>query len=87
MCEPLCRQCGKEGRITAASVADHVRPCGNDWTAFRLGELQSLCRDCHDRKSKAERGYRPKLWFGFDGSPLPVPDWREDVDVEDEDVD
>jgi 5-methylcytosine-specific restriction protein A len=79
--------CAREGRVSAASVADHIVPCGTDWVAFRLGELQSLCADCHLRKTQAERGYRPKLWFDVHGNPLPVPDWREDADAEDEDVD
>jgi 5-methylcytosine-specific restriction protein A len=86
-CEPLCRQCHSEGRVTPASVADHIRPHGGDWTEFRTGELQSLCADCHDRKSKAERGYRAKLWFDINGDPLPVPDWHKDAEDEDEDVD
>jgi 5-methylcytosine-specific restriction enzyme A len=89
MVEPLCQQCGKEGRITGATEVDHVTPHGGDWTKFRLGALQSLCRDCHQAKTQRERGYRPRLWYGLDGTPLgrPIdPDWREDVDVlEDED--
>jgi 5-methylcytosine-specific restriction endonuclease McrA len=85
--EPLCRVCAKEGRVSAAVVADHIVPCKDDWVAFRLGALQSLCADCHDRKSKAERGYRAKLWFDINGDPLPVPDWHKDAEDEDEDDD
>jgi hypothetical protein len=84
-CEPLCEQCHKEGRITAAVVADHVRPCKDDWVEFRTGALQSLCFSCHDRKTRAERGFRPRFRFDVHGDPLPVPDWHKDADDDIED--
>jgi hypothetical protein len=37
-------------RLTPASIADHDPPHKGDWNAFRLGPLQSLCRDCHQGK-------------------------------------
>src|SRR5260370_7768422 len=46
--EPLCRLCLEAGRVTPATVADHVTPHRGDFTAFRLGELRSLCADCHN---------------------------------------
>jgi 5-methylcytosine-specific restriction enzyme A len=56
--EPLCRMCLAEERITPATIADHVVAHGGNWNSFRLGELQSLCADCHSRKGRAERrGY------------------------------
>ena len=40
-----------------------------DWNAFRLGSLQSLCRDCHNRKWVSDRhGYRSDM--GDDGLPV-----------------
>jgi hypothetical protein len=68
--EPLCRMCASEGRITAASVADHVIPHRGDINSFWLGELQSLCAHCHS-STKAEierRGYSTAI--GLDGMPL-----------------
>jgi 5-methylcytosine-specific restriction endonuclease McrA len=47
--EPLCRLCLKVGRVTPATVADHVTPHRGDYTAFRLGQLRSLCADCHNK--------------------------------------
>jgi 5-methylcytosine-specific restriction protein A len=80
MIEPLCQQCHREGRITAATVVDHVRPCGDDWTEFRTGEIQSLCARCHAEKTLRERGHRPRLRFGFDGAPIGCPPRLSDDD-------
>jgi 5-methylcytosine-specific restriction protein A len=40
--EPLCRMCASEGRLTAASVADHVIPHRGDINSFGLVS----CRVC-----------------------------------------
>lgn len=58
--EPLCRYCAQEGRVTPATVADHVTPHRGDAALF-AGPLQSLCEACHGgRKAKeeADAGYR-----------------------------
>jgi 5-methylcytosine-specific restriction endonuclease McrA len=54
--EPLCRICLAEGRIKAAEIADHIVDHGGDWNAFRLGALQSLCSECHERKHGRLKG-------------------------------
>ena len=41
---PLCKFCLERSIVTAANVVDHVTPHRGDWTAFCIGELQSLCR-------------------------------------------
>lgn len=72
--EPLCRMCAKAGRVTAATVADHIIPHRGDETLFFEGELQSLCDAppwrCHSsRKQRIEAlGYEP----GCDASGRPV---------------
>lgn len=47
---PLCVHCQEQGRVTEATVADHVTPHRGDVSAF-LGEIQSLCKRCHDIKT------------------------------------
>ena len=45
---PLCAFCMKlSGKVTPASVADHVERHGGDPIKFQ-GALQSLCKECHD---------------------------------------
>jgi 5-methylcytosine-specific restriction protein A len=88
--EPLCRICLARGLITPATVADHIKPHRGDWNEFRLGPLQSLCAACHSEKTRRERGYRPRFRYGFDGMPLPEPNFfpgcEDDEDPEDEDA-
>jgi len=50
--EPLCVMCLKRGLVTPARVVDHIEPHNGDWDKFRLGDLQSLCADCHDRHKR-----------------------------------
>jgi 5-methylcytosine-specific restriction protein A len=68
--EPLCRHCRERGRAAAARVADHIDPHRGDWNKFRLGALQSLCIECHNRGKRVLelRGYG--LDVGDDGWPL-----------------
>lgn len=68
--EPLCRFCSALGKVTAATVADHVVPHKGDEALFFEGELQSLCKLCHDSaKQKQERsGVLP----GHDTTGLPL---------------
>lgn len=58
--EPLCANCLKHGRITAATVADHPIPHRGNYDLFWNQELQSLCDAapwrCHSiEKQKQER--------------------------------
>lgn len=52
--QPLCVLCKNAGRITPATERDHVIPLvegGKDDDS----NVQGLCHDCHEAKSKAER--------------------------------
>lgn len=58
--EPLCANCLKHGRITAATVADHPIPHRGDYHLFWDQPLQSLCDEapwrCHSSvKQREER--------------------------------
>ena len=70
--EPLCAYCKKAGRDTPANIADHVKPHkGNEALFWDEGNLQSLCKPCHDRdKQVEERGGKPKPRYGKDGWPI-----------------
>lgn len=53
---PLCVYCEREGRITAATVVDHIQPHrGNQALFWDKNNWQSLCKPCHDSvKAKEE---------------------------------
>lgn len=75
--EPLCRMCRAFGRVTAAGVVDHIKPHRGDARLFfDPGNLQSLCKPCHDRHKQAmERGHATP-GANADGSPVdPLHPW------------
>lgn len=56
LAEPWCRDCARRGIRTRATVVDHVQPHRGDWDRFiDRGNLQSLCKGCHDRKTAREQ--------------------------------
>jgi 5-methylcytosine-specific restriction protein A len=49
---PICRECERKGRTSAASVVDHVIPHRGDQRLFwSRRNWQSLCKPCHDLKT------------------------------------
>ena len=53
--EPFCRVCARAGRRVRATVVDHILPHRGDMARFRdVGNLQSLCKRCHDAKTMRE---------------------------------
>ena len=57
--QPWCAMCAQRGLQSVATVADHIVPHRFDYHAFWHGELQSLCKRCHDSLKQADeaRGY------------------------------
>lgn len=55
--EPLCRMCKAEGRVTAATVPDHIKPLalgGEDVDA----NVRCLCAKHHDHVTREEFGMK-----------------------------
>lgn len=57
--QPLCENCLKQGRLTPATVCDHVDPKSKlDPETFFAGPFQSLCDDprylCHSSIKQSE---------------------------------
>ena len=49
---PLCNECGKEGRLISANVVDHIIDHKGDLNKFwDINNWQSLCKRCHDKKT------------------------------------
>lgn len=67
--EPLCRLCLAKGRVTAATIADHIRPIAQGGALYDLANLQPVCASCHQDKSNADRGFRVKRRILLDGWP------------------
>jgi 5-methylcytosine-specific restriction enzyme A len=67
--EPLCVRCLQLGHVVPAEIADHVQPHNGNLESFYCGELQSLCKACHDGPKREEelRGYSRLI--GADGWP------------------
>lgn len=55
---PLCAHCRKQGRITPATVVDHITPHKGDMSLFWDSKnWQPLCKACHDSwKQRLEKG-------------------------------
>jgi 5-methylcytosine-specific restriction enzyme A len=72
--EPLCALCLRRGLATPATIADHVEPVRGDPIAFATGQLQSLCKPCHDGdKRYYELHGRERATIGVDGWPIETP--------------
>lgn len=59
--EPLCRSCIALGRLTPATVCDHVEPHRGDPSKFWSGPFQSLCATCHSAHKQREEADRRLL--------------------------
>lgn len=73
---PYCTYCKRrENRLVEAAVADHIIPHkGNKKLFWDEGNLQPLCKRCHDSdKAREEAGGKAKIRFGADGYPIQVP--------------
>lgn len=67
---PLCAECERSGRLTAATVVDHIVPHKRDQALFwDRDNWQPLCKLCHDSiKQREERGNAPGCYA--DGTPI-----------------
>jgi hypothetical protein len=64
--EPLCRECRANGRVTAATSIDHIKPLAFGGTDTD-DNIQALCTDCHAFKTAAEEAAT--------GGAANHPDW------------
>lgn len=49
---PLCAECERTGKLTQATVVDHIKPHRGDDTLFwDEKNWQPLCKRCHDKKT------------------------------------
>jgi len=68
---PLCLMCEVEGRVTAATVVDHITPHKGDYDLmWDASNWQALCPTHHNSdKQRIDKGGKPKTRIGVDGWP------------------
>ena len=56
---PVCVKCLEQGRLTQATVVDHIIPHRGDQQLFwNESNWQPLCKSCHDTKTMTEDRYQ-----------------------------
>jgi 5-methylcytosine-specific restriction endonuclease McrA len=63
--EPLCRMCKAQGRITPASIDDHIVPFSNGGAAYEISKLQPGGASMIDEGClrSAFDGFKRSPWF------------------------
>ena len=51
---PFCVECYRHGRLSKATIVDHIIPIRQGGLALEDSNLQALCWSCHSRKSIEE---------------------------------
>jgi len=51
---PLCELCSKVGLVTPGEVVDHVIELKDGGAPWDVGNLMTVCRECHQKKTGEE---------------------------------
>lgn len=63
---PLCVKCEQAGKLTPATVVDHIIPHrGNQALMWDEDNWQALCKPCHDNKTGTEDTRSVKYEYTF----------------------
>lgn len=68
--EPMCAFCTLFGRVTVATVADHIEPHRGDPAAFWANALQSLCATCHSGLKQRQEATGRLAGHDLAGEPI-----------------
>jgi 5-methylcytosine-specific restriction protein A len=78
--QPLCAECAKSGRVTVATIRDHIIPLAEGGQDVPEN-TQGLCVECHQRKTLAESAKgRGATLKGCDADGVPIDNghhWRK----------
>lgn len=67
---PTCVMCEADGRLTLATVCDHILPHRGDPQKFYNGPFQALCKTHHDATKQTEEKRGKAIHGGtVDGMP------------------
>ncbi|SMQ65922.1 HNH endonuclease [Devosia lucknowensis] len=68
---PLCEYCLRREVVEPATIVDHIKPHkGDEELFYDAGNLQSLCKRCHDSDKRLEESGKTVIAFGPDGWPI-----------------
>lgn len=65
---PLCKSCLTTGKVKIADEVDHIVPLCKGGTDA-LDNLQGLCKECHEEKTRQDLGQVQRPRIGVDGWP------------------
>lgn len=67
---PLCRMCKAQGKLTASTVVDHIKPHKGDPALFwSQANWQALCEGHHNSAKQAQEKSGKLLGIGAEGMP------------------
>jgi 5-methylcytosine-specific restriction protein A len=73
---PLCVLCQRDGRVSVATVLDHVVALTNGGD-YSDANMQGLCKPCHELKTRQDLGQRVRYGCDASGAPLdPSHHWN-----------
>ena len=55
---PICELCEKDNKVVSMEVVDHIKPISEGGQPLHLDNLQSLCDQCHRKKTAIETNKR-----------------------------
>jgi 5-methylcytosine-specific restriction protein A len=68
---PLCVRCRQAGRISAASVVNHIKPHKGDMKLFwDSSNWESVCKTCHDSAIQKQERTGIVVGSSLDGRPI-----------------
>ncbi len=65
----LCQPCLDAGRTTQATEVHHIKAKSHGGDDDE-GNLISICSPCHDKESRKQFGWKPRVVTGKDGWPV-----------------
>lgn len=69
--QPLCVMCDALGKLTPATVVDHITPHKGDLQLFSdPANLQSVCKPCHDKAKQIQETKGHLIGGKPDGMPI-----------------
>lgn len=55
---PMCEPCMRRGIVAIAMLVDHKHEISDGGAPLDYDNLESMCRACHERKTKAKKRER-----------------------------